>query len=151
MANIREPTMDACPVCETKLTSDATGDINDPTFPGISFRYDRCGEFSIFGTALSVLTTEGNERRRRTITSHAIRRRQRSDGTRPTVFEPAIFEEDLRAIWKENRLPTPQEQCDLLILLTGTTQPSWSEAATFKALRVEAEIGAALGTRPGPE
>jgi hypothetical protein len=78
---------------------------------------------------------------RRAITSHAIRRMQRNGG-------PAIFENELRAIWREERLPNPLQQYDRFVLLIGQRQPSSGEFAGLFIPEVEAQIGMALRKEP---
>jgi hypothetical protein len=109
-------------------------------FLGVCVQCPRCGDFVLIGLAMTIITTQGdNERHRRAVTSYAIRRMQR-----PGAEPPALFEDDLRAIWRENRLPSPQQQCELLILLLGERQPSWTEPVIMTPEQLEGEIGAAL-------
>jgi len=129
-----------CPVCKTSVAENGIKHNENRTFPGVCLQCQRCGDFVLIAGALDMITKQiDKERHRRAITSHAIRRMQRA-GAKP----PQLFEDDLRAIWRENRLPTPQQQCDLFILLLGRLQPSWSEPVTIASLRLDAEIGAAL-------
>jgi hypothetical protein len=102
----------------------------------------RCGDFELFGGTSDMLEKAGDsERHRRAITSHAIRQMQRSGGDRLNIFQ-----DTLQAIWRTDRLPTPLQQCNLLILLIGENQSSWSEAAFFRPERLDGEVGAALLT-----
>jgi hypothetical protein len=126
-----------CPICHSTVLEHELR----PEHPQVlRVGCPRCGDYILCGTAISVVSNEGDgARHRRAITSHAIRRMQRSGGERPVIFE-----DDLRAIWRSDRLPAPQQQCDILILLLGESQVSWSEAAFFQPERIDGEIGAAL-------
>src|SRR5260370_20181294 len=87
----------------------------------------RCGELELMGQEIEVLKREGKGvRDRRAVTSHVIRRVQRGRSS------PTIDEDLLTAIWRSDRLPPPQRQCDLLISLIGENQPSWSEPAKLR-------------------
>jgi hypothetical protein len=91
---------------------------------------------------MAVMEREGDHSpHRRAITSHAIRRMQRNGG-------PAIFENELRAIWREERLPNPLQQYDRFVLLIGQRQPSSGEFAGLFIPEVEAQIGMALRKEP---
>jgi hypothetical protein len=94
----------------------------------------RCGDFTLIGATLDMLAKAGdNERHRRAITSHAIRRMQR-----PGAKPPQFFPDDIRAIWRETRLPSREQQCDLFILLLGQLQPSVSEPILIEGQRLDA-------------
>jgi hypothetical protein len=132
--------MAECPVCKTVLSPEQVKYNENAQFPGLCIQCPRCGYFTLIERALNIMINEGDkERHRRAITSHAIRRMQRS-GEDP----PALFPDQLTAIWQENRLPKPQRQCDLFILLLGGLQPSWSEPVKISRLGLDAEIGAAI-------
>lgn len=138
--------MAECPVCKTAIANTAMRFNENRVFPGAVVECPRCGEFTLIGATLDMLAKAGDsERHRRAITSHATRRMQRA-GANP----PELLEDDLRAIWRENRLPTPQQQCDLFVLLLGRLQPSWSEPISIASLRLDAEIGAALTSAGQP-
>jgi hypothetical protein len=132
--------MAVCRVCKTSLAEDGEKSREDRAFPGVNIQCPRCGDYALIGGALNLIAREiDKERHRRAITSHAIRRMQRA-GASP----PQLFEDDIRAVWRETRLPTPQQQCDLFILLLGRLQPSWSEPVSIEVPEVDAETGAAL-------
>jgi hypothetical protein len=132
--------MAECPVCKTAIAESAIRFNENTTFPGAVVECPRCGDFALMGSTLEIVAKEGDkERHRRAITSHAIRRMQRPSGE-----PPALFEDDIRAIWRETQLPLPQRQCDLFILLLGRLQPSWSEPVLIARQRIDGEIGAAL-------
>jgi hypothetical protein len=99
--------MAECPVCKTAIAENGIRPYGGTMFPGVCVQCPRCGDFTLIGTALEILAREGDkERHRKAITSHAIRRMQRHGGEAPTIFD-----DQLRAIWQEDRLPTPQRQC----------------------------------------
>jgi hypothetical protein len=137
--------MAECPVCKTAVAENGLRSNDNKAFPGLCVQCPRCGDFELIGAALDLIAREGDkERHRRAITSHAIRRMQRAGAT-----PPDLFEEDIRAIWHESRLPSPQRQCDLFILLLGRLQPSWSEPVSIISQQIDGEIGAALTPASG--
>jgi hypothetical protein len=130
--------METCPVCNSAVPD--TDIQRDRGLPSVTVACPRCGSFALVGTAIAVLAREGDgARHRRAITSHAIRRMQRGSGG-----APAIFEDQLRAIWLEDRLPGLEQQSALFILLVGRLQPSWSEPVLIGSQQIDGEIGAAL-------
>jgi nucleoside 2-deoxyribosyltransferase len=56
--------------------------------------------------------------------------------------------EDLASWHLDERLPSPSEQFDSLIILIGDSQPSPGERATLQAMATSARIGAAITTPP---
>jgi hypothetical protein len=116
-----------CIVCQTP---------NTKCEPGVAprggqnfYRYDcpRCGSFALAENA--GLELEGQLAQaplRRSLMSHTLRRMQRPDHSHLHI----ITKEDLPAFWREERLPTPLEQADNLILWIGdnqTTPDVWAE------------------------
>jgi hypothetical protein len=131
----RAASMATCPVCKSEVPD---GELTLHRRQAVRVTCPRCGEFALVGTAMEVMEREGDRaQHRRAITSHAIRRMQRGDG-------PSIYEDDLRAIWREVRLPSPLQQYDRLALLVGERQPSSGEPATLSIAEMEAQIGVAL-------
>ncbi len=73
--------------------------------------------------------------------SHTLRRMQRSgDKEHLHVFGS----DELAFFWKQQRLPTPQQQADLFILWAGDNQPSAFEWAEASNSVIAATIGTAL-------
>jgi hypothetical protein len=84
-------------------------------------RFDcaRCGVFVLTDTAAAVLERLlAEEPLRRSLMSHALRRMQRPDGE----HLHKITNDELPSYWKNERLPTPLEQADNLILWIGDHQ-----------------------------
>lgn len=131
--------MTYCLVCQTPIPRE---NITSNALPEILITCPRCGEFSLPGTAGAIMEREGNKApHRRAITSHAIRRMQ-GDGI------PRIFEDLLRSIWRDEKLPTPLQQCDRFLTMVGARQPSSGEIARLLVEEVEATIGLALRKEP---
>ena len=81
-------------------------------------RFDclRCGSFALAGSAESVLERLLAEMPlRRSLMSHTLRRMQRRDQKHLRI----ITSDDLPTFWREERLPSPLEQADNLILWIG--------------------------------
>jgi hypothetical protein len=98
--------MSTCIVCETE-GAEALG-VGDS---GGSVRFDcrRCGSFVLSGTAKSTLTPKLNERGlRHSLMSHTLRRMQRPGDKHLRV----ITDDELPTFWRNERLPTPQQQAD---------------------------------------
>jgi hypothetical protein len=131
--------MKPCLVCGTAIPDE---NFTTNNLPEVLITCPRCGEFALTGTAIAVMVREGDGiPNRRAITSHAIRRMQRDAG-------PRIFEDQLRAIWRKVRLPTPLQQCDRFLILVGTNQPSSGRVARLPIAQAEAEIGLVLRKIP---
>lgn len=75
--------------------------------------------------------------------SHTLRRMQRPDNSHLHI----ITSDELPTFWKEERLPTPLEQVDNLILWIGDNQPT---PDVFAEITVPA-IGATVGIAVSPE
>jgi hypothetical protein len=109
-------------------------------------RYDcsRCSSFVVTGTAevtLPGLLTDFPLRR--SLMSHTLRRMQ----PRGTKTLKLIKSDDLPTFWRPDRLPTPQQQADYLILWLGDNQEtptSWVEA-------LPSEIAATVGMAVSPD
>jgi predicted RNA-binding Zn-ribbon protein involved in translation (DUF1610 family) len=108
--------MPSCVVCFTANANKQPGQ-------GDFARFDcpRCGSFALSGTAereLERLLAEVPLRR--ALMSHTLRRMQRPDQTHLHIIES----DELPTFWREERLPTPLEQADSLILLIGDNSAS---------------------------
>jgi len=131
--------MPNCIVCKTPNAKQSVGaDI-------IRFDCERCGSFVLGGTAESVLDGLLDEiPLRRSLMSHTLRRMQLPNDKHLRV----IRGDELASFWREDRLPTPLEQADNLILLIGNMQetPSawaWvSRHLHLRSRRVENEQAA---------
>jgi hypothetical protein len=110
-------------------------------------RFDclRCGSFVLTGTAEEVLPHRLDELPlRRSLMSHTLRRMQRPGHTHLRL----ITSDDLPTFWSRDRLPSPQEQADDLILWVGDNQPSAETRAEITQLVLSAWLGTALSS-PG--
>src|SRR5262245_24309549 len=74
---------------------------------------------------------------RRSIMSHVLRRMRRPDMSRLRTIPP----DELSSYWKPERLPTPQQQADSLILWVGDNQPNQFEPVTPLRAALAATIG----------
>jgi hypothetical protein len=89
-------------------------------------RFDcpRCGSFVLSGTAEATIETQLNEKPlRRSLMSHTLRRMPQADTGRRRV----ISDNELPTFWRDDRLPTPQQQADNLILWIGDNQETPAE------------------------
>src|SRR5262245_4123794 len=125
--------MAECPVCQWQLPTE----IENGSF-GFNVKCQRCGDFTISGTAqpLAKRRLNGN-RMLRAVLSHSIRRMQRADGPR-LLIDPEL----LKQILKEEKLPAPSAQADNLVRLIGERQPFVDEYAMLDP----AEASAVMGT-----
>src|SRR5882757_4649575 len=71
--------------------------------------------------------------------SHTIRRMQKPDDKHLRVIKDQ--EDDLPTFWRDERLPTPQQQADNLILWIGKNQETSSKAARVDRSELAAWIG----------
>src|SRR4249919_1428648 len=84
----------------------------------IRFDCPRCGIFLLTDSAEKELPNKLTPIRR-SLVSHALRRMQRA-GESPPKFSSY----GLESLWREDRLPTPQQQANNLILWIGGNQPT---------------------------
>lgn len=108
-------------------------------------RFDcpRCGAFVLTGSAEAALERLLTEMPlRRSLMSHTFRSMQRSD----QKHLGPITTEELPGYWKDERLPTPLEQADALILWIGDHQPEPSIPAKVEISALGAMLGLALRT-----
>jgi hypothetical protein len=75
--------------------------------------------------------------------SFTLRRMQQPNETHLRV----ISSDDLASFWRQNRLPTPQQQANELISWVGDNQPSNFEFAETTATALAAQIGLQIATR----
>ena len=103
-------------------------------------RFDcpRCGSFALAGSAESAL--EGLLAEiplRRSLMSHTLRRMQRPDQKHLRI----ITSDELPTFWREERLPSPLEQADNLILWIGDNQTAPSAWTDTTQSAIAAMIG----------
>ena len=128
--------MPNCIVCNTPNAQRQQGS-------GDFARYDcsRCGSFALAGTAEGTLPDKLNEAPiRRSLMSHTLRRMQRPGDAHLRI----IASNDLPTFWRQDRLPTPQQQADNLILWVGDTQLTPFEWAEATSSLIAATIGLPL-------
>jgi hypothetical protein len=124
-----------CPVCEAPRCSQISLTSKSNPLPlGKGYDCQRCGSFMLpdkYGQ-LQELSP-----RQRAILCHTLRHMQRDNGPLPEVSENILP----RA---EDRLPSPAEQADNLVLWLGDHQPSLAYAQEISELEVSARIGSAI-------
>ena len=132
----REP-MPRCIVCNNPQMTRQAG-------AGDFARFDcpRCGSFVLSEAAENTLERVFAEpvSVRRSLMSHTLRRMQRSD----QKHLHKITSEELPTFWKDERLPTPLEQADNLILWIGDNQAAPAEWAETTVPAIAATIGIAV-------
>jgi hypothetical protein len=102
------------------------------------FDCDRCGSFVLSGTSEQVLPHQLDEAPlRRSLMSHTLRRMQRPD----QKHRHKIESDELPSFWRQDRLPTPQQQSDNLILWMGDNQPAPFEYAESSPTSLAAYLG----------
>jgi hypothetical protein len=106
------------------------------------FDCQRCGGF-ILSDVLKDGQLPGLSSRQRSILSHRLRLMQRGGAPLPNVQESLLPKVD-------DRLPSPAEQADNLILWTGDNQPSAMEFAQVSVPEISALIGSAIPTQNVP-
>lgn len=105
----------------------------------------RCGRFGLGREATANLPGRLNESPSyRSVLSHAIRRMQTPETEAPLVLTDAAIE----SILANQRLPTPSELADRLILWIGDNQPSPQQPARGQLPVVEAWIGSRVTDPP---
>src|SRR3954469_23224514 len=129
--------MPNCVVCGNPS---ATGQAGVGDF--MRFECPRCGAFALTNTAIATLPSKLREvPLRAAIMSHTLRRMQRTGDPERL---PILNETELPTLWKQGRLPTPQEQANYLILWTGDNQRSAFEWAEGTSSLIAATVGTAL-------
>ncbi len=139
--------MPNCPICE-----DANCSQRELQSLAVQYQCPRCGRFYLpfelsngFPDGLMTPHT-------RSALSHCLRQRQRPDGRFPLVLAEGRRNGALVTIDEaplDDRLPSPAEQADRLILWIGDHQPSPGEDIQIPTSEVSAWIGAAI-TRNEP-
>jgi hypothetical protein len=119
-----------------------TGDEDAKRSPGAGdfARFDcvRCGSFTLSGTAERTLETRLSEKPlRRSLMSHILRRMQQADDKQLRT----ITDDDLPTFWRNETLPTPQQQADNLILWIGDNQETSFATARIDRSAIAAWIG----------
>jgi nucleoside 2-deoxyribosyltransferase len=110
------------------------------------FDCERCGSFLLSGSPESVVEGLLDEvPLRRSLMSHTLRRMQLPNDKHLRVIE----ESELASFWREDRLPTPLEQADNLILLIGSLQETPSAWARVTPSVIAATIGIAISPSGG--
>src|SRR5262245_44190105 len=103
-------------------------------------RFDcrRCGSFVLSPTAEATIETKFNEKPlRRSLMSHTLRRMQQADDKHLRI----ITDNDLPTFWRDERLPTPQQQADSLILWIGDNQETPLRSSFIDRSALAAWIG----------
>lgn len=135
--------MPKCIVCENPNARCEDG-ASPRGEPFSRYECPRCGSFVLDKKAGYDLEYQlGQVPLRRSLMSHTLRRMQRPDNSHPHI----ITKDELPTFWKQERLPTPLEQADNLILWIGdnqTTPDVWAET-TVPA------IAATVGIAVSPE
>lgn len=127
--------MSSCPVCNALL--------RPPTHSSqsreIAANCPRCGQFAVTDEALALLSENIRKKPFRwAITSHAIRRLQKThDGI------PRIMQAWLQSVWLQESLPKPQEQGDTFIQHLGGDDVAAGDWLTCDPLATAAIIGTA--------
>jgi hypothetical protein len=124
-----------CIVCKTEgAERNELGTIGD------SARFDcrRCGSFVLSGSAEGTIEARLIEKPlRRSLMSHTLRGMQQPGEKHLRV----ITDKDLPTFWRDERLPTPQQQADNLILWVGANQETSSKGASVDRSELAARIG----------
>jgi hypothetical protein len=123
-----------CIVCQSEDAKRLPGTTGG--FAGFECR--RCGLFSLTGSAEAELPEKLNELPlRRSLMSHTLRRMQRPDNRLPK----GIDSYNLPTFWRNEKLPTPQQQADNLILWIGDNQKTVFSVASIERPAIAAWIG----------
>jgi hypothetical protein len=125
-----------CAVCKSEADVSTTGG------GGGNLRYDcpRCGEFELTGSLSAQLQSQLNGAiHRRALMSHNIRRARHTENK-----PPQISTNNAEGFWLGERLPTPQQQADDLILWVGHNQPAPDEFVECDISFLSAWVGASL-------
>jgi hypothetical protein len=94
------------------------------------FDCDRCGSFALSGSAEVDLPEQLDQvPLLRSLMSYTLRRMQQPDGAHLHI----IRTDELPSFWRQDRLPTPQQQADALVSWAGENQPASFEFAEISA------------------
>ena len=114
-----------CIVCKTPDC------VREPFGTATMYRCVRCGSFALSGSAEATVEAQLEQVPiRRSLMSHALRRMQRP----ADKHRRPITSYDLPSFWTGGRLPTPQQQADMLVLCIGDHTVSGS---ALRALPIE--------------
>ena len=145
--------MSNCPICEEGLLSEPTGNgegkfYDHPRNP--AYDCPRCGRFNL----PAIQAANGLTPHIRSLTSHHLRCRQRLDGIPVWLhlegrrdqgcYGTTVVKIDDVLLDLDERLPSPAEQADRLILWIGDNQPSPGEPLKLSTAEVSARIGVAV-------
>jgi len=139
--NCGEPVITKCIVCQNPNAICHPG--LAPAGNGGFFRYDcpRCGSFALAENAQLDLGRRLVEvPLRRSLMSHTLRRMQRPDNAHLHI----ITNEELLTFWRDERLPTPLQQADNLILWIGDNQAAPDAWAETTVSAIAAMVGMAV-------
>ena len=101
----------------------------------------RCGSFALSGTAERTLETRLSEKPlRRSLISHTLRRMQQANDKHLRI----MTDDDLPTFWRNERLPTPQQQADSLILWIGDNQETSFATTHIDRSAIAAWIGLSI-------
>jgi hypothetical protein len=122
-----------CPVCSTSPAKVSGWG------PLVRVECARCGRFALTDSLAQDLPDFFKKNRRRAaLMSHTIRRMQRDDGSVVTIVP-----DEVESYWKRDRLPTPMEQADELILWIGDNQRDYITGIEGHSLFID-WLGSAL-------
>lgn len=125
-----------CIVC---LTEDAKRSPGAGDFA--RFDCPRCGSFALSGTAERTLETRLSEKPfRRSLMSYTLRRMQQANDKHLRI----IPDYDLPTFWRNETLPSPQQQADNLILWIGDNQETSFATTRIDRSAIAAWIGISI-------
>lgn len=125
-------TQPVCPVCNLNMKSPG-GVLNAKG--SYEFECDRCGNFSLTGSAAATVGNICDSPEKKALLSHSIRKRQISE------VSPVINSEQITEILENGTIPNPQEQLDNFILWFGNTFNDIGELVQIYPEYVQAVIG----------
>src|ERR1039457_4196952 len=104
--------MNPCPVCNFNMQKPGG---NPNAKCAYDFDCDRCGDFSLTGSAAATVGKMCDTPEKKALLSHCIRKQQVNAG------RPVFTSEQITEILKNTTIPTPQEQLDNFIIWFGDT------------------------------
>jgi hypothetical protein len=129
---VPQPTTACCLICKSVAKREVVSRNWLYTCP-------RCGYFALTGREEAVLPLQlDQDPNRRALLSHLVRRMQHTDGTPVEIFERELPSFCLQ------KLPTPQQQADSLILWVGNNQPYPDEFIRCELPFISAWVGTSL-------
>lgn len=136
--------MPNCVVCNTPDVNEQRGAERDVFFS--RFGCPRCGVFALSDAAVTAL--QNVTPLRKSLMSHTLRRMQLPDNEHLRIIKQA----DLPSFWRQEKLPSPMQQAENLIVWIGDNQESPSTRIESTQTFVAAAIGLAIapnGDGPG--